>query len=86
MKNIISQAEIFFWDAAITLMSREKTPRMYSQTVAAMTLCLRPVNPNLSLRNIRYKVNIRPQQWVRLGIISVTSLILGLLLGWLRVG
>jgi hypothetical protein len=84
MKNIIAQAEIVFWDAAINLMSREKTPRVYSQTLAQMTLCLRPVNPNISLRSVKTMGGIRPLQWVRLGIISVAGLILGLILGWLR--
>jgi hypothetical protein len=84
MKNIISQAEIIFWDAAINFMSRENTPRVYSQTLAQMTLCLRPVNPSISLRHLKDIGSIRPLQWVRLGIISMIGLVLGLILGWLR--
>jgi hypothetical protein len=84
MKNIIAQAEIVFWDTAINLMSREKTPRVYSQTLAQMTLCLRPVNPDISLRFLKDMGSIRPLHWVRLGIVSVAGLVLGLILGWLR--
>jgi hypothetical protein len=84
MKNIIGQAEIAIWDAAINLMSREKTPRVYSQTLAQMTLYLRPENPRISLRQYKNINAYRPYQWMRLGIIAVTGLAIGLLLGWLR--
>ena len=84
MKNIIGQAEIAFWDAAINFMSRDKTPRVYSQTLAQVTLCLRSENPSISLSQFKNISAIHPYQWVRLGIIAVTGLAIGLLLGWLR--
>jgi len=81
MKKFISQIEIAFWDTAITLMSQEKTPRVYTHTLAAMTLCLRPEFPRTSWHHLMIKRDITSRQWIRLGIIALTGLILGVILG-----
>jgi hypothetical protein len=84
MKNIASHAEIAFWDAAISLMSRRTTPRVYSQMVATMTLRLQPISRTKSLQPSPEKTITRWLQWAHLGIISIASLLLGILLGWIR--
>jgi len=84
MKNILSRAEIAFWDTAIALMSQSKTPRVYSQTVATMTLRLQSFNPSIVrvASHERSKLRLRPG--TRLALISGSSLVLGLILGWLK--
>lgn len=84
MKNIASYAEIAFWDTAIEVMSRATTPRVYSQVVAALTLRLQPVSRTRLFQQYPEKRITRWQQGIRLGIISITSLLLGIFLGWLR--
>ena len=83
MKNIIAQAEIAFWDTAINFMSRDNKPRVYTQTLAQMTLHLRPLNPSIPQAQIKNISTIHTRQLVRLGIIALSGLIIGLLLGWL---
>lgn len=84
MKRILSRAEIAFWDTAISLMSQSKTPRVYSQTVATMTLRLQSFVPSVvgAASPELHKIRLRPG--ARLALISGLSLLIGLLLGWLR--
>jgi len=84
MRKIFSQLEIAFWDTAISLMSQEKTPRVYSHTLAAMTLCLKPEFPRVSWLRFTGKINIPSRQWIRLGVIALLGLLLGIGLGWLQ--
>jgi hypothetical protein len=84
MKNIIEKAEIAFWDAAINYMSRDKTPRVYSQSLAQITLYLRPENPSITLPKVKDIYTVHARQLARLGIIALSGLAIGLLLAWLR--
>lgn len=84
MKKIIEQAEIAFLDVAINFMSRENTPRIYSHTLAQMTLYLRPANHDILFRQHKNISTIQPHQWLRLGVIALIGLAIGFLLGWLR--
>lgn len=65
-------------------MSQEKTPRIYSHTLAAMTLCLRPEPRRNSWNQLFKKSNISVRQWIRLCAIALLGIILGLVLGWLQ--
>lgn len=84
MRNIFSQVEIVFWDTAIALMSREKMPRVYSHTLAALTLRLQPIYHQPVLKHLRLKINLPTNRIFRLIFISVVGLFFGLLLGWMR--
>jgi hypothetical protein len=81
--KIISRVEIAFWDTTIALMSREKMPRVYSQTLAALTLRLQPAIPRIALKHPRVKISIPQNRWIRLALIAAAGLLLGVLLGWL---
>mgnify|MGYP001081740083 CR=1 FL=1 len=84
MKHFFSHAEIAFWNTAITLMSQEKLPRVYSHTLAVLTLRLQPVTPQLSLKEVKLNFSNDTKRWLRLAVISLVSLGIGVLLGWLR--
>ena len=84
MKNITSYAEIALWDTAIALMSSEKTHRVYSHTVAALTLRLQPFHPHTASLRCTSQLSLRAHHWFRLAVISVFSLIFGILIGWLK--
>ena len=81
--KIISRVEIAFWDTTIALMSREKMPRVYSQTLAALTLRLQPAIPHTPLKHPRVIINFSQNRWIRLALIALAGLLLGVLLGWL---
>jgi hypothetical protein len=81
--KIISRVEIAFWDTTIALMSREKMPRVYSQTLAALTLRLQPAIPHIALKHPRVIISLPQNRWIRLALIAAAGLLLGVLLGWL---
>jgi hypothetical protein len=84
IKKLISAAEITFWNTAIALMSHQNTPRVYSQTLATLTLRLQHFpQMKTSYVNLASTRDLR-QQKIRLIIISVAGLILGLFIGWLK--
>jgi hypothetical protein len=85
MKNLASYAEIALWDTAISLMSSEKTRRIYSQTVAAITLRIQPVHPQFVHIERKKRAQPRKFELLRLIVISIIGLLLGTLLGWLIV-
>lgn len=84
IKKFIAAAEITFWNTAIAVMSHENTPRMYSQTLATLTLRLQHL-PQLKTSFPNQAADLdRKQQTIRLTLISAAGLTLGLLLGWLK--
>jgi len=84
LKNIASYAEIALWDTAIALMSSEKTRRVYSHTVASMTLRLQPIHPQVANLRLSSFFSLNTQHWIRLVFISIFGLCLGIILGWLK--
>lgn len=81
--KLISRVEIAFWDTAIALMSRDHLPRVYSHTLAVLTLRLQPAAHQFCLKRPRAIINSTRIRWVRLALISAAGLLLGVLLGYL---
>jgi F0F1-type ATP synthase assembly protein I len=82
--KFISAAEITFWNIAIAVMSHENTPRVYSQTLATLTLRLQNFPQLKTSCNNQAKTRDRKQQTIRISIISAAGLVFGLFLGWLK--